>query len=80
MKLGENDNELISIIAHEIGHVVHRHALRIMIQNSTGKPLLATISGDIFSKSALSANLPNFLIQMKYSRAFEIEADRFALD
>lgn len=80
VKLAENDNELIAIMAHEIGHVIHRHALRTMLQNSTGKLLMATITGDIFSKSALSATLPNFLVQMKYSRAFEIEADRFALD
>jgi len=80
VKLAENDNELIATMAHEIGHVIHRHALRTMLQNSIGKLLMATITGDIFSKSALSETLPNFLIQMKYSRAFEIEADRFALD
>ncbi len=80
VELAENDNELIAIIAHEIGHVKHRHALRTMIQNSTGKLLVTTITGDLFSKSALSATLSNFLIQMKYSRSFEIEADRFALD
>jgi len=80
VKLAENDNELVAIMAHEIGHVIHRHALRTMLQNSIGKLLMATITGDIFSKSALSASLPNFLMQMKYSRAFEIEADQYALN
>lgn len=79
VRLAENDKELIGIFAHEIGHVVHRHALRAMLQNSTGALLVGTVTGDVFSKSALSTALPTLLVQMKYSRAFETEADRYAL-
>ena len=34
LTLAEQDEELIAILAHEVGHVVHRHSLRSAIQSS----------------------------------------------
>jgi Zn-dependent protease with chaperone function len=77
--LTRHQNELIAVLAHEIGHVQHRHALRTLLQNSAVALLLASVTGDITSLTALSAALPTVLLEAKYSRAFEMEADRFAL-
>ncbi len=77
--LAQNQNELIGVLAHEIGHVKHRHALRALLQNSAVALLIASATGDLTSLTALSAALPTLLVKAKYSRAFEMEADQFAL-
>ncbi len=77
--LAKHDNELMAVLAHEIGHVVNRHALRRLLQDSTTALIIASITGDVTSVTALSATLPTMLIEAKYSRDFEREADQFAL-
>ena len=77
--LARNQNELIGVLAHEIGHVQYRHALRTLLQNSVVALFIASLTGDVTSLTALSAALPTLLVETKYSRAFETEADRFAL-
>ena len=78
--LAQHDDEVIAVLAHELGHVQHRHALRYVLQNATTVLVIAALTGDVASSSALAAALPAMLIQAQYSRTFEREADRFALD
>ena len=78
--LAEDENELISILAHEVGHVVHRHSLRQVIQGSAIALLIGTVTGDVISVSTFSATIPALLVEGKYSRDFEIEADAFAAE
>ena len=80
VELAQNDQELIAVLAHEIGHIKHRHALRSLLQNSATALLIAVAIGDITSITSLAAALPTVLLHAKYSRQFENEADDFALD
>ncbi len=77
--LAEHDDELIAVLAHEIGHIRHRHALRSLLQDSATVLLVASLTGDVTSITALSGALPTMLLEAKYSRTFETEADEFAL-
>ena len=77
--LAEHRNEIIAVLAHEVGHIQHRHALRSLLQNSAMVLLIASVTGDVTSITALSATLPTLLLEAQYSRAFETEADQFAL-
>jgi Zn-dependent protease with chaperone function len=77
--LAKQKNELIAVLAHEIGHVIHRHSLRRLLQDSAVVLLVASVTGDVTSITALSSALPTMLMEAKYSRAFEREADQFAL-
>lgn len=79
VELAKNDQELIAVLAHEIGHLRQRHALRHLLQNSATALLVAAVVGDIASITSLAAALPSVLLQAKYSRDFETEADEFAL-
>lgn len=79
VELAKNDNEIKAVLSHEIGHVVHRHGLRTIMQSSAVVLLISTITGDVFSSSALASLLPVMLVESKYSREFEREADEFAL-
>ena len=77
-KLAEHDDEIIAVLAHEIGHVLNRHALRQVIQSSTAGLIIATLTGDVFSATSLAAALPTMLADAKFSRDMEREADNFA--
>lgn len=77
VKLAENDEELIAIMAHEVGHVMHRHSLRQILHNSVLTLFVTYATGD--ASSVLTA-LPLLLVQLGYSRDFEREADRYAYD
>jgi Zn-dependent protease with chaperone function len=78
VNLLQEEKELMAVLAHEIGHGVHRHGLRRLIQNSAVALFFDQLLGDATSLAALAAGLPVFLVEMKYSREFEIEADQFA--
>lgn len=76
--LAEDDTEIAGVLAHEVGHVVHRHALRSLIQNSVSSGLLIAMTGDLGSAANLAAGLPTVLVNAAYSRDFEREADEVA--
>lgn len=80
VELAENDEEIMAVIAHEIGHVVNRHTLRHVLQNTVTGLVVAVSTGDIFSASATAAALPTIALHAKYSRNFEREADLYALE
>jgi len=80
VEVARNDQEIVSVLAHEVGHVVNRHSLRRTLQGSVLALLIATFTGDTFSASTLIATLPTLLIESGYSRDFEREADQFSLD
>jgi Zn-dependent protease with chaperone function len=77
--LAKNDEELTAVLAHELGHVRGRHLLRHILQNSVAGLLMATVTGDIMSVTSLSATLPTALINARFSRDFEREADDAAV-
>ncbi len=79
VNLAGHDEEITGVLAHETGHLLNRHALRHVLQNSGTALVIALITGDITSVSALSAGLPTALVEAKYSRDFEIEADDAAV-
>ncbi len=78
--LSEHDDELLGVLVHEIGHVVHRHGMRTVVQDSLLGFTFLAITGDVSGSSELFLALPVLLTQLAYSREFEREADRYALD
>lgn len=78
--LARHDEELTAVLAHEVGHVTNRHSMRLLLQSSATALLIATLTGDITSLTALAASIPTVLVQTGYSRQFEREADDYAYD
>jgi Zn-dependent protease with chaperone function len=74
--LAKDDREILGVLAHEAGHVIHRHGLRNMLQHSVVGLLVAWFIGDV---STIAAAAPAALLQAKYSRELETEADLYAL-
>ncbi len=75
--LAANDEEIIAVLAHELGHVVERHPLRQLLQSSVVGLAMTWYFGDI---SSLLTAAPTMLLETSYSRDFERRADRFAAD
>jgi Zn-dependent protease with chaperone function len=76
--LAENDEEIDAVLAHEIGHVRGRHALRMILQSTGVAAITLTVFGDVSSISGMAASIPAVLLNAKHSREFEKEADGFA--
>jgi len=77
--LTQDDEEIIAVLAHEIAHARQRHILRSILQNSAVGVIVASLSGDITSITSLGAALPTALVDARYSRQFENEADAAAV-
>lgn len=73
--LADSDDQLVAVFAHEAGHAVYRHGVRQMIQSSVVAFVLASYIGDV---SSLAGALSGILLETKYSRDFERDADSFA--
>ncbi|GMG86556.1 M48 family metallopeptidase [Biformimicrobium ophioploci] len=80
VEAAETDEELVAVLAHEIGHVAHRHSMRSVIQDSMLVTAYTLMLGDASGTAEIFLGLPIVLTEMHYSRGFEEEADQFALD
>lgn len=80
VKLARRDEEVLGVLAHELGHVHNRHTLRSLLESSGVALIIAGLTGDIASTTSLAAAAPALLLQTKYSRDNEREADVYAID
>jgi predicted Zn-dependent protease len=75
----ESPEEFAGVMAHELGHVVHRHGMEQVISTSATGLLVGFILGDMTGFS-IPAAVGTALIDSGFSRDAEREADRFAGD
>jgi Zn-dependent protease with chaperone function len=73
----ESQDEFAGVLAHELGHVVHRHAMQQLISSAGTGLLIGFILGDMTGIS-VAGGLGAALIDSRFSREEEAEADRFA--
>jgi Zn-dependent protease with chaperone function len=71
-------DEIAGVIAHEIGHVVHRDQTRMLIQNGGTSFLIGLLLGDITGSGAVIF-AARTLVEASYSREAEASADAFAI-
>jgi len=74
-----NDDQLLAVVYHELGHLEGRHILRRTLQNSFLVLGVFFLTGDVNSVELLLA-IPTVVMNSAYSRDFEREADRYALE
>lgn len=70
------EDVLIGVLAHEAGHVRHRHGMRMLAQTTLLGTMTSLLFGDF---SGLLAATPAMLGHLAYSRDFEREADENAI-
>ncbi len=79
VNLAENDEELLAVFFHELGHLKHKHISRRILQDSMITLMVIFITGDVDTVD-LVTGLPTLILDMSYSRKFEMEADTYALE
>ena len=67
--------ELAGVLAHEIQHVLRRHATRLLLQHASTGLLLVAVSGDLTGVMAYGIESARVLGTLSYSRHLESEAD-----
>ena len=71
----DSAEEVAGVLAHEIAHVTKRHGVRNIISSAGLSALLQTFFGDTTTLVGVVANNSAMLMDRKFSREFEREAD-----
>lgn len=80
LEASESEEEILAVLAHEIGHVERRHATRNILHDSIIAIVVTSLTADASSMGTAVAGLRVLVTRMKYSRTFESEADDFAFE
>jgi Zn-dependent protease with chaperone function len=73
---GLGDEAIAGVLAHEIGHVAHRHTTRMVVEQGVLNIGLGLALGDVSSLLSIGASM---LTGLAYRRNHETEADCFAV-
>lgn len=73
---GLPDDALVGVLAHEIGHVVHRHTTRMVVEQGVLNMGMGLALGDV---SGIVSTGASVLTGLAYSRSHEREADCYAI-
>lgn len=71
-----DEDVVMGVLSHELGHLQHRHGLRMLVQAAVLGSLAALVLGDF---STMLAGVPVLLGHAAYSRQAEQEADAQAV-
>lgn len=77
----QTEAQLAGVLSHEMGHVIERHSAEQMAQSQLGQILVSAVATgvsdrqDVAQGSAMIAQMANQMIQLRYSRKDESEAD-----
>lgn len=72
----DGEAALAGVLAHEIGHIEHRHSVRVLARSSLTAAASAALFGDF---STVAAGVPTVVMNAHYSRQMESDADSYAL-
>ena len=70
-----DDNELEGVMAHEMAHVELQHSMRNLVEMVGLYGIISAVLGDVSGIAAILVNNAPYLMQMKFSRDHEREAD-----
>ena len=71
-------DEFLGVLAHELGHVTHRDAMRQLIETTGLTAVVSAVIGD-YTGSTIGVLVGRSLISLSYSRDVEANADTFAV-
>ena len=77
LKKMKSSDELAAVIAHEMGHIKHRHSMKMLMSSLGYSFIFSTLLGD-FTGATVILGASQELTQASYTRDKEYEADREA--
>jgi len=76
----ESAEELLGVLAHEIAHVTQQHGIRNVLGSIGIYLTVQALLGDVSGLLAVVADAAPLLLNQKYSRYFESEADQLGVE
>lgn len=81
VELSKSQDEIDSVLLHEMGHVVHRHGLEMLIEGTFMTVAIMMITGDDTGMLGdMGVGIGSALLSSKYARGHESEADLYAFN
>lgn len=80
IELCDDNAQLDAIIFHEVGHIVHRDSLTMLIEGAFVSAAVMVALGDLSGFADMGIGLGSMLVSMHYSREHERRADLFAYE
>lgn len=78
VELADTQDQLDSVLLHEMGHIVHRHSLEMLIEIALVGTVVLLVTGDSNGIADMGIGLGTLLVSSHYSRHHETEADHYA--
>jgi predicted Zn-dependent protease len=83
----QNEAQLAGVLGHEMGHVINRHSAQQMAKGQLGQMLTSAVAVGASDPdhrgrgqmAAAAAAMANQMLQLRYSRGDESEADKYGL-
>jgi Zn-dependent protease with chaperone function len=75
-----DDDMLMAVLGHELGHVARRHGIKQLYRNAGAVALIMMIAGDVGSAAEHILTQGAAVLTLSYSREAENEADRYSVD
>ncbi len=80
VELANDDEMVLAVLGHEIGHVDHEHSLRQLYRAAGVTALIMLVAGDIGSGTEDLLVQGSALLTLSHTRAAERDADRFSVE
>jgi len=79
LEQSQSPEELAGVLAHEIQHVLKRHATRIILEHASTAVAVSAVAGDVSGVVGVAIEGAHALGALAYGRAHEAEADAAGL-
>jgi Zn-dependent protease with chaperone function len=80
LDLAKSQDEIDAVLLHEMGHIVHRHSLEMLIEGTFITVAVMLLTGDGTGLGDMGVGLGSALVSSAYSRGHESEADIYAFE
>ncbi len=80
VELAQHQEEIDAVLLHEMGHVVHRHSLQMLIESTFVATVVVLATGDSSGLVDMGLGLGSLLVSSHYVREHELEADDYAFN
>jgi Zn-dependent protease with chaperone function len=77
--IGDNHDLLTAILLHEIGHVEHKHSMRLVSETLATSIAVNYFFADLGGLVEFFAGVSNTIVQNQFSQKLEWEADNYSL-
>ena len=80
VELSKSQDEIDSVLLHEMGHVVRRHTLEMVIEGTFVTAIVMLVTGDSNGLADMGLGLGSLMLSSNYARDHESEADLYAFE